>query len=212
MKRCVVLFVVACFLAGAASLYAGARGDKIITIHGSEPYLEYYDEDTMASDSASGPPSQQSVKAYVDTQLASAVSSGVQVATVTITNAQLLTLETPITLVAAPGAGYFLEFVGATLVFDYGTVQCAEPSDPDDLVIQYNTSGLDVVGTWQTTGFITSAADVIGTMIPVEIDGGSAADLENLALEIENSGTNYTGCAGSELTVHTSYIVHATGL
>ena len=95
---------------------------------------------------------------------------------------------------------------------NYGTVQCAEPSDPDDIAIQYNTSGVDVHATWQSTGFITSNADVIGTIVPVAIEGGTAADFENLALEIENSGTNWTGCAGSTVTVTTLYRVLATGL
>jgi len=204
MKKILALLTMMLLIAGAPSIYAASTGEKVLTIHGSGPYMDVYDEDTMSSDSTRGIPTQQSVKAYVDAK--------VQTSTVVITNAQLLTLETPITLVAAPGVGYFLEFVSATLILNYGSAACAEPSDPDDLVIQYNTSGLDVVGTWQTTGFIDATADVIGTMIAVEIPGGSAADLENLALEIENSGTNYTTCAGSTLTVITSYRVHATGL
>jgi len=206
MKKTLTLFTIVCFLAGAAWLYAAATGEKVLTIHGDAPYMEVYDEDAMGSDAAGGLATQQSIKAYVD--------SKIQTSTVVITNAQLLALETPVTLVAAPGAGYVLEFVGAMLILNYGSAACVEPSDPDDLIIQYN-GGAAVVGTWQTTGFITATADTVATMNPLEIDGASAiaaTGAENKALEIENSGTNYTTCAGSTLTVLTSYRVHATGL
>jgi len=212
MKKLLALITIVCFLGGASLVFAAATGEKVTTIHGDGPYMPVYDEDAMGSDDAGGLATQQSIKAYVDTELAADVAAGVQVATVVLTNAQLLALETPVTLVAAPGTGYFLEFVGATLILNYGSAACVEPAAPDDLVIQYNTSGVDVVGTWDATGFIDATADEIATMIPVEITGATSADFEGLALEIENSGTNYTTCAGTTITVHTSYIVHATGL
>ena len=105
-----------------------------------------------------------------------------------------------------------IQFLGATLIMNYGSAACVETAAPDDIAIQYNTSGVDVHATWDSTGFIDATADEIATIVPQPLTGALSADFENLALEIENAGTNWTTCAGSTVTVITLYRVLATGL
>lgn len=66
----VAFWVLAVFCVAFCVVFAAETGEKITTIHAPDgrPYLDVYDEDTMASDSATGVPTQQSVKAYVDTE------------------------------------------------------------------------------------------------------------------------------------------------
>lgn len=72
---------------------------------------------------------------------------------VTLSNAQVLALNaTPVTLVAAPGAGRYLEFVGATLYKPAGTAY-ANIAVGEDLAVKYTDgSGLDVAVA-EMTGF-----------------------------------------------------------
>lgn len=79
------------------------------------------DEDDMASDSATEPPSQQSVKAYVDAQVASAGGS-LQSATVTLSAAEILDLNsTPKQIIAAPGANKVISVHRAFLIYTFVT-------------------------------------------------------------------------------------------
>lgn len=206
MKRAIALLAAMLFLGGAMYLYAAATGEKITTIHGTAPYLDVYDEDTMTSNAERGIPTQQSVKAYVDAK--------VQLSTVNLTNAQIKDLaDTPVDLVAAPGAGYVLEFLHATLILNYGSNALTEPSTPDDLVIQYG-SGTDVSASIVASGFITATADTIAVSIPVSVAGTASASISNDELELFNTGGDYTGNAGADttMTVITAYRIHATGL
>jgi hypothetical protein len=132
--------------------------------------------------------------------------------TVEITNAEIKALRaTPKTLVAAPGAGYVIQFVYATLIMDYGTNVLTESTD--NLVIQHHTSGIDVSGSIETTGFLDQAADMILYVPPAS--AAMAATVANQALELFNTGDGeIAGNAGADttLTVKITYWIHATGL
>lgn len=132
----------------------------------------------------------------------------IQMAEVAITAAEMLLLATTAkTLVAAPGAGYALEFVSATFIFDYGAVFTV--AGGDDLVVRYTDgSGTIVSLTLETTGLLDTAADAIKTMKPLATDVTVTA---NAALVLDNIGSNYGG-TGSPCRVKVAYRVHATGL
>jgi hypothetical protein len=140
----------------------------------------------------------------------------VQAAEISITAAQIATLRaTPVTLVAAPGAGYAIEFVSAMLILDYTAPGFTETAD--NLVIGYvNASGKAASEIIETTGFIDQVADTITQAVP---DGGAAtlvgtkAQIENAALVLYNNGDGeFGGSGGSTLRVKVTYRVHATGL
>lgn len=137
-------------------------------------------------------------------------SSVLHTDTIYITNAEIKALMgTPKDLVAAPGAGYGLEFISAVLILDYGSVQLTESSD--DLVIQFG-SGTDVSGTITASGFITAAADTVAVATVIDVAGVATSSVANDELELDNSGNGEYATGDSTMTVIITYRVHATGL
>lgn len=148
---------------------------------------------------------------------ASGVTSGVSpvlTARVSLTNAEIKALRaTPKTLVAAPGAGYKLEFVSADLYLDYGTNVLTESAD--NLAIRYTDgSGVIVSQAIEATGFIDQTADTATNALP-KIDGIAAkSGCENKALVLHNTGDGeYGGNAAADtlMRVLVTYRVHTTG-
>ena len=135
-------------------------------------------------------------------------------ATVEITNAQIKTLRaSPKELVAAPGADKMIEFVSAVIIMDYGSNVLSESSD--NLVIQYNTSGLDASAAIETTGFLDASNDAIAVVGAADIAGAAATSYVDKALELFNSGDGEIGgnaAADTTLTVIVTYRVHTVGL
>lgn len=132
-------------------------------------------------------------------------------AVVDVNNAEIKDLaDTAITLVAAPGAGKWLEFCGASLWLDYSGGALAEPSSPDDLIIAYvNESGAAASAAIVASGFMTATADTAAFAVPVAIAGTAAANLVNKAIVLANTGGDYTGAGStSEIRVIVHYRVH----
>ena len=144
----------------------------------------------------------------------SASNSFLKTDTIEINNTELKALHaSPKTLVAAPGADKVIEFVGAVIVMDYGSNALTESSD--NLVIQYNTSGVDASAVIETTGFLDAMADMVAFVAPSGIAGFAATNCVNLALELYNNGDGeFAGNAANDttLTVKVTYRVHTVGL
>jgi len=125
---------------------------------------------------------------------------------VRITAAQLKALATTqITLVTAPGANKVLEFVSAVLWKEAGTAY-AEPSAPDDMRVEYS-GGQDVSADIDATNFLDQTVvemRTIRTNLAATVDMYA---LRNQALQLINTGGNYTGGDGA-LIVKTAYRVH----
>lgn len=109
-------------------------------------------------------------------------------AQVILTNAEVLALRAaPKTLVAAPGAGKTLEFLGASLFFDETAVYTAGAGD--DMAVKYNNgAGVAVSDTIEATGFLTAAADTKTSARPKLDPIVSKAGSENQALVLHNVG------------------------
>jgi hypothetical protein len=129
-------------------------------------------------------------------------------AEVSITAAEMLAIRaTPKALVAAPGAGYVLEFVSAVFIYDY---VAAFTETADNLAIRYtNGSGTVVSLTLETTGLLDATADKVSTISPLATDVLMTA---NAALVLHNTGDGEFGGTGSPCRVKIAYRVHATGL
>jgi hypothetical protein len=133
------------------------------------------------------------------------------VKTVTLTNAEMLALRaTPKTLVAAPGAGYFLEFISAVVLFDY-TAAYTESADNMQVKIG-DASGAAVSETIEATGLVDATADI---MLPVKSAASALvtkANGENKALVLHNTGDGEYGGgnAANVVRVKVAYRRHKT--
>jgi hypothetical protein len=132
----------------------------------------------------------------------------IAVATVAITAAEMKALRaTPKELVAAPGAGYVLEFVSATFIYDY-TAAFTESSD--DIAVRFtNGSGVIASTTLDATGLLDATSDQIRTLKALTTD---ITPVANAALVLHNTGDGEWGGTGSPCRVKIAYRVHATGL
>lgn len=134
--------------------------------------------------------------------------SVIQYAEVAITVAEMLALRaTPKTLVAAPGAGYVLEFISALFIYDYAA---AFTESADDIEVKYtNGSGAVASTTLDATGLLDATSDQIRTLKPIVTD---LTPVANAALVLHNAGNGEWGGTGSPCRVKVAYRVHATGL
>lgn len=137
----------------------------------------------------------------------------IQRARVSITPAEIRALRaTQITLVAAPGATKFLEFVSAHLWLDFGAVAHDAPTNAgDDLAIRYTDGNGQVVGSQEATGFINAAADAHRIIKAGAAPVATVADVvpvANAALVLDNIGAaEYAGTGDSPLVVDILYLV-----
>lgn len=133
-----------------------------------------------------------------------------RMAVVTLTAAQILTLsETPITIVPAPGAGRFIEFLGSMIVKPVSTVAYDGVAAGEDLAIKYtNAAGAIVSTTLETTGFIDQLTAQIRTCKAIATD---LIPVVNAPLVLHLLvGEIATG--NGTLTIQTSYRIWETGL
>lgn len=135
--------------------------------------------------------------------------STIQYAEVSIAAAAVATLRaTPVSLVAAPGAGKVIEFISAILILDYTAPGYTETDD--NLAVKYtNGSGVAVSETIEMTGFIDLTADAMIQTQAIK----DALLTANAALVLHNTGSGEFGnSGGSALRVKVAYRVHSTGL
>ena len=132
----------------------------------------------------------------------------IQVATVSVLPAAMLAARaTPITLVAAPGAGKVLEFLGATVIYDYAA---AYTESADNAVIRFTDgSGAIASTTLETTGLLDATSDQLRTLKPITTD---ITPVANSPLVFHNTGDGEWGGTGSPVRFKVAYRVHATGL
>lgn len=142
-----------------------------------------------------------------------ATDSYMKTDTVELSNADIKALRaTPKDLVAAPGAGYVIEFVSAVLILDYGSEVLTE--SVDNMIIQFG-SGTDLTATIESTSFIDAAADAVAVINAADVATAAGASIANDEIELFNTGDGeFAGNASNDttMTVKVTYWVHATGL
>ena len=115
----------------------------------------------------------------------------------------------PKELVAAQGADTVIEFISAVLIHD-AAVAYAEPSAPDDMVIEYDT-GTDLSASIDATGFLTVTDDEIRrvpTTLALTVD---LVPEKNAAVQLLNTGGDYITGTGT-MTVKVTYRILTLGL
>lgn len=96
--------------------------------------------------------------------------------TVTLTAAQVkLLYTTPITLIAAPGAGYAIQFLDALLFLDHGGTDYTGVAAGEDLTISYTNAAGEAVALIETDPFMIASADAWRYCTP----SGSADNADN---------------------------------
>lgn len=129
----------------------------------------------------------------------------------TVTNAQLLALNaTPISVLAAPGAGFANVFHGAMVFYDHTTTACGGVAAGEDLVFKYTDgSGEQVSPHVETTGFIDQSADEMRWVGALGADA-AVSDVEpvaNAAIVIQLLVGEVITCSGQALKVRVFYQV-----
>jgi hypothetical protein len=138
-----------------------------------------------------------------------------RVSTVVLTTSQVNNLRaTPIELIPAPGANFWIEFVGAVLTYTYAGSAFTVGAD-EDFVIRYDAgAGSDLSASIESTGFIDQGNNEM-RYIPAAAwtITDDVLSVDNLKVEIFNTGAGETADGGtSTLTVKSTYRVHTTGL
>lgn len=133
--------------------------------------------------------------------------SGEEFVDVSLTSAVVKAIRaTPATLVAAPGAGKALIYLGAMFFLDYGGTNVFTESTAN-MTVKYNSGAGAAAGfSIENTGFIDQAADMVTFNAP--LTGGAAAlgniilakaAIENLPLVLHNIGAGeIAGNAGAD--------------
>ena len=132
-------------------------------------------------------------------------------ATVNLTNANIKNLRaTPIELVAAPGAGKWIELISGWLSLDYGSNALTESAD--NMAVKYvDGSGAAASQTIEATNFIDATADTMTNILPKIDTSVASANIVNKALVLHNTGDGeYGGNAANDTTVkaYVCYRVH----
>lgn len=127
-----------------------------------------------------------------------------QTVVATLTNAQVLALRaTPITVVAAPAAGFALILTGGQITITY-TAAYTESSA--NLALRYtNGSGLQASGSIEATGFADATASSMVPIVPIQPTTAPVPAAAALVLHGEGAGEWGGGNAANVMTVTVRY-------
>ena len=126
-------------------------------------------------------------------------TSVIQTKVVSLTNSEIKNLRaTPKELVAAPGAGYMVQFLDASLFMDYGTNGLTETAD--NLEIRWGAAGT-AAATIECTGFIDQTADTMIHAYPAAAAALAKTVTDNKALVLQNNGDGEFGGNAANDTV-----------
>lgn len=129
-----------------------------------------------------------------------------QSVTMTLTSAQIKTLHSvPVTVVAAPGAGKYIEFVSAVTEVVFGTLQYQSGGTTN-----YNIGGISVGGSLANTAINNAVANNLYQAVPAAFSS-AGTDLSSVLLNaalILSSTVDFTSGDGT-LIIQVQYRIHS---
>lgn len=131
----------------------------------------------------------------------------IQTASISLSNAEIKTLNTAAKeLVAAPGEGKLIEFIGATLFHDYGAEAL---TGNHDITVGLNDGTVAVAAVVGFADFPLKTADHVYTVNPAIAFNAAAANVLNKNLAIKAAG-DFAGNASNDTvwTVNVAYRIH----
>jgi hypothetical protein len=149
-------------LAAIAGLTSASNKIIRFTGSGTADLLDFVDEDTMSSDSATAIPSQQSVKAYVDS-----ATSGIATSSLTLNNNSGVAIQQGIIVALGSGGTKYIEAAG-TSAHPIGVATATINNSASGSVL---TSHGQLVDIQLATGVSVTAGDII-----YNADSGEASD------------------------------------
>lgn len=119
---------------------------------------------------------------------------------ITITNAQIKALRTtPITVIAAPGAGKMISIVCATVKFNYGGTNVFVTGGNLELHVN-NTAGI-LYSAWNSAIYTGSVDNIYG-IVPAQANGATTQGvMENLPIVLTTAASDPTGNAANDNTM-----------
>jgi len=150
------------------------------------------------------------IKQYPKKEIKNAINAAVNGVEVTITAANIIAMNgTPVNVIAAPGAGYAIQYLSSSLVYDYDT---ATFGGGGDVTLEY-TGGAAVSTTVAAANSFGAAGDKVYTMEALNAAGGYTMPV-NTGLDITNATGAFTnpGTAAGVGRLTITYRLIATGL
>lgn len=131
-------------------------------------------------------------------------------ATIVVSNAELQALAAaPKELVAAPGAGYYLDFLGGTISLLFDTAAIDDAVADGDLLIRTGTTNTAQSLTVEADGLVDAAATAASTVKSLATDVILDA---NESLELFNTGAEYTVVGGGSGTLSVTVLYRILNL
>ncbi len=143
----------------------------------------------------------------LETAKGEAVAEVIRYTTVEVSTAELLALYTTAkAIVAAPGAGKFIEVINALLTFDYAAA--FTPGSATTLALAYkDKTGAVITGTRAVTGFLDQTSDQVSLLRPLTTSLAIDSNVVDKPVCLTLAGANPTGGSGSKLYVKVAYRV-----
>lgn len=113
-----------------------------------------------------------------------------------------------VSLAPAPGAGYVLELISATLIYDFGV---AGYGDGGNITINIE-GGAALTGVVSAANSLGAAADKIVQFYPLATAGVALTANKGLNLEAAAAFTDAGGTSTSTVSVRINYRIHKTNL
>jgi hypothetical protein len=180
-----------------SSLKAGVAENNFVRVQDVNTIVDEANTDIAANTAAT-------------TALSATVDSRIQVVEYNITEANIVGMNgTPVTVLAAQGAGTAIEFISAVLIYDYDT---AAYTGGGDVTLEY-TGGATLSTTVAAANSFAAAGDKVFSMAALDAAGGYTMPV-NTGIDITNATGAFVdpGTAAGVGRIRIAYRVHTTGL